>query len=237
MHMNLVLIVFALYSIHAYAKTLKTDDNIIAVFSEDEISLNLPKPDIIAAQIPKKLILKDDKIAKFSINESKDKLNRDTMIDRKAAGNKRDKLSKSKQAQKKPDDNIINKRGAVENHDFKSKNTKGDENEFDDNFIVVETNQFASITATTTNIPTATMLSSTEANLDKNVFKIALVNASSDSGNFKSPISVSAQKVKKFKPRTQMNSKIAVASSTLENSYNSSILLIIVLSAILVANV
>lgn len=246
-----------IFVLHIQAKVSKKNNNIIAVFSENDISDKLPNPEAVAAQIPKKMILKEsiksgsvnlkDKLAKstnekaieFSSGKSI-KSDKEKMKDNKVAEKIEAAESRLKNSHKTTDRKILkdkyNDSDGKEGHNRKSKSMKGqtldeDENGYDDNYIVVETSPYVSIPLTAGSIPTATVVSATESKSADQ--QIAQIVAITNSDRYESTII--AQRVKQFKPRNRMEAMMAISSNA-DVSFNVSGLLTIASVVILLAN-
>lgn len=220
--MNIKLLYYVLVPLISFTHAkVPRKSNVIAVFSEDELSGKLPRPETVAAEIPKHLILpKSNKLKAAANNPSK----HETDSSRKSAKVRiieaedspimtAQKNKKSKVKSKKRDRQIDD-----ESFDRKSKSmTDRDEESGDDDtvepFIVVESTPISSHFVSNISIPTASIVTVTEtAKVTGENIQIAKIEATTRSESDET-FTIPPQKIRQFTPKSRMNVKRASSSA------------------------
>lgn len=225
-----------------FGKGAKKDSNVIAVFSEDELTGKLPNPESIAAEIPKNLILQKQKklrAADLSV-QSEDK------VMGKREMNKNDEKLIVTEAKDKKKKNKMKKRDNLDEvgnfDDRKSKSMTDreedtdDDDEKNDTFIVVESTPFDSQPSTQISIPTATAVKIISTEPLKDLIQIAKIDATTTPQLIESP-TIPPQKRRQFTPRNRMDVKRSNSSSNHVNLCNYRIIIYMVLSALIIMGI
>lgn len=182
--------------------------NVIAVFSEDDLSGKLPKPESVAAEIPQKLILQESNKLKAVVSNIPVKHKGAYLETEDNPSIKAKQIKRSKTKFKKRDlfdgDSLDRKSKSMNDHE---------EEEAFEKFIAVERNPLASQGTTNIIIPTASIVTVTEtASLLGEIIKIAEIEGITRSQS-EETLTVSPQKIRQFTPRSRMNVKRANSAS------------------------
>jgi hypothetical protein len=215
--MNTSLLCFVLVSLLLFScgKVIKKS-NVIAVFSEDDLSGKLPKPEIIAAEIPEKLILKKSSKLKVAANQE-------------ITGGDPDMTKIKKKV----------RRYVNESFDRKSKSMTEREEEGYEPYIVVDGTAIASQVISSTNLPTATasiVTVTATANVDGDIIKIAKLDATTLPQSDE-VISIPPQKIRQFIPRSRMNVKRASSSANPCVLFDFKLILVISFMTLFIMNI
>ena len=232
---SLFCLIYPLITI-TYGKSARKS-NVIAVFSEDDLSGKLPKPEIVAAEIPKNLIL--PKLNKLNSAGAADIPSKHKSAKVETEDNPVKTASKAKNSKTK------NKRrdhleGDSDSLDRKSKSmTDRGEEEEDENveqFITVESNPITG--QAITNIPTASIVTVTEtyASLIGENIQVAKIEATTRSQSDET-MTVSPQKIRQFTPRSRMNVKRANSSTNRYALFDFKVILVISFITLFIINI
>lgn len=201
---------------------------VIATFSEDDISGELPSPESVAAQIPKNLILKSPSQKPSSSHDV-------AKIDKKPSRVNDVSRKGSRKKVRKDAHNVSSDRKSKSMNGGIDNDSDFDEDEHPENFVVVDVTAGPSVTASTIQstgvpIPTASLVS-------VNQVQIARIYGTTRETEQESP-TIPPIRVRKFNSNNRMN-QIRANSSSAENRIhlhcNSFLVLVVTIIAILVA--
>lgn len=217
-------------------KGTKKDSNVIAVFSEDDISDKLPKPESIAAEVPKNMILQKGKKLRVADTSAQSDVN----VTAKRKSDK--KIDATERKDKNRKKNKKNKQNSDEFDNFEDRKSKSMTNREDnddekiDTFVVVESTPFVFQPSTQMSIPTATPVSITRTEDTRDFIQIAKMEATSSPQRDESQ-TIPPQKRRQFTPRNRMNVKRANSSSNRVNLCDSRIIISILFTALFIMNI
>ena len=241
--LTILSVIFPLMSIIC-AKGKAKEPNVIAVFSEDDLSGKLPSPEVVAAEIPKNLILQKSKKLRATDITTQDGIQTNTK-------NKKDNIAKSvykddnqvimtaKNKESKDNNKKKGRSKEIEAVDRKSKSmTDLDENEETaEHYIVVESTPLSSRPfANGVSIPTASIVTVTETAVPTETVQIAKVEATTKIQSDESS-TIPPQRIRQFTPRSRMNVKRANSSSCRYYFFNFKIILAITLTSLFIINI
>lgn len=217
-----------------YGKGTAKDSNVIAIFSEDDLSGRLPNPKSIAAEIPKTLILQKQK--KLRIADSSDKIigAREKKINDKKLVRTSEKDRNNK---KKPKREVTDEFDNFDDRKSKSMvDREYEDDEASDTFIVVETMPFTFQPSAQISIPTATAVSIIGTEISRDLLQIGKIDTTTLSQRDESP-KFPPQKRRQFTPRSRLNVKRANSSSDRVTLFNYKIIISILLGSIFIMNI